>query len=217
MNANSLAIIDNDSWTVSAMVDYLSRYLSDADIMWTACSGQESLPKFRETGKPRVLLIDISLGDMSGIDVIRRIRQYDGTTAAIAMTAFPPERYAAAVRHAGGQALVGKRPAAKIVDTVIQVRQGQVGEAVAGVSFLTVPQAYIHVSAEKPTGIDALSPTERSIVELCAKGLTSLEIAAYLGKAPATINTHLQRALDKAGARNRVHLVAMWLQSKNMM
>lgn len=214
MTERTLAIVDNDSWVLSAMTTFFSKHLDGMPIIWTASGGQAALEHMRTGPRPDVLLVDMSMDDMPGIEVIRRIRRYDAATAIVAMTAFPPERYAAAAAQAGAQALVGKRYPQHVADTVELAAAGVTGEDVDGVTFLPVGDAYRIVSAERRIGIDALSPAELQIVELCSQGLTSVEIARHLGKAQATVNTHLQRALEKSGARNRTHLVAMWMQAQ---
>ncbi|OZG68199.1 response regulator transcription factor [Bifidobacterium eulemuris] len=215
MRANTLAIVDNDVWVLSGLMSFFSARFPQLDIIWTATDADSALQKLHDGQRPNVLLTDISMGNVSGIELIHRIRQQNSHLGVVAITAFPMEQYAHAVAQAGGQALVSKQYPQKIAEAVLSVGQGGVGEPVGEIVFPTAQQAFDIASASQPTGIETLSPMESRIVELCAQGMTSVEIAHTLGKAVATVNTHLQRALEKTEARNRTHLVVLWLERQH--
>ena len=216
MKTKTVAIVDNDSWTISALRMFLNTKLPSAEIIWSALLGQEALEKIGEEPRPHVLLVDMSLSDMRGADVIRRIRRYDQTVILLAITAFPLEQYAMQASVAGAQALISKRYPKQIADSIDAADASWSGPDVDGVPFQTAKQAFYRVSAEKLSGIESLTTTEQRVVELCAQGFTSVEIAHAMGNAVATVNTHLRRALDKTGARNRTQLVAMWVRHQSM-
>lgn len=208
----TLAIVDNDNWTTDGLVMFMNSQMPELDIIWTSRTGEEAL-RHIDADDPDVMLVDMSLGEMSGTDLITRIRQHNRTIGIVAMTAFPLERYADPAAKAGAQALVSKRFPKHMLEVIKTVGHGGVGEPVGAIHFLPVTQAFAMVS--KPLrGAKSLSATEREIVDLCSQGLTSGEIAQQMRKAIPTVNTHLQRAMEKTGARNRTQLVAMYLQSR---
>ena len=216
MKTKTVAIVDNDSWTISALRMFLNTKLPSVEIIWSALTGQEALYQIGEEPRPHVLLVDMSLSDMRGADVIRRIRRYDQTVILLAITAFPLEQYAIQASVAGAQALISKRYPKQIADSIDAADALWSGPDVDGVPFHTAKQAFYRVSAKKLSGVESLTTTEQRVVELCAQGFTSVEIAHTMGNAVATVNTHLRRALDKTGARNRTQLVAMWVRHQSM-
>jgi two-component system response regulator DesR len=141
--------------------------------------------------EPHVALVDLFLGDESGMDVTARIQR-----------AWPPTRVlllsgagrvsAAAARSAGAHGFITKdRSAAEIADAVRRVARGQ------NVFDSAAPQA----------PAQSLSPREREVLELVASGLTNAEIAAQLHLSPNTVKEHASTLYRKLGARNRAEAV----------
>lgn len=157
-----------------------------------ARSGDEAEAHARRY-EPHVALVDLFLGDESGLDVAGRLQR-----------AWPPVRIlllsgagrvsAAAARSAGAQGFIAKdRPAAEIVDAVRRVAAGETA---------------FEGAAATPSA-KALSPREQEVLELVAAGLTNGEIAARLHLSPNTVKEHASALYRKLGARNRAEAVQL--------
>jgi two-component system response regulator DesR len=141
--------------------------------------------------EPHVALVDLFLGDESGMDVTARI-----------LRAWPPARVlllsgagrvsAAAARAAGAQGFITKDLSA--ADIALAVRRVASGQAVFD-------------GSTPPPPAQALSPREREVLELVAAGLTNAEIAKRLHLSPNTIKEHASTLYRKLGARNRAEAV----------
>lgn len=127
------------------------------------------------------------------------------------MTSFPLDEYAADAATAGAQAIVSKNDLQGLQDTIRLAATGGTG-SFEGLRFPTAAQAFARILREPKTGIARLSGREIEIIELCRQGNTSTLIAERTGLTVASVNTYLQRACEKLGARNRVQLVSMWLE-----
>jgi DNA-binding NarL/FixJ family response regulator len=212
-----VGMIDNDSLTLRALVG-LIRVLDPAILpAWLAFSGAEGLAQ-AEDHPADVYLIDMSLGQPDGDEVIERIRARDGTTPILAMTSFPADVYQDQAALAGAQGLALKKEPTLIPHLIRQVAGGWVEP---DEKFLDPAAARRRVSdkilltGETPgsRGAASLSDREREALSLSAQGLTSAEIATKMGTSVATINTYFHRAMNRMGARNRMQLLALWLRA----
>ncbi|OZG68319.1 two-component response regulator [Bifidobacterium eulemuris] len=206
-----LGIIDNDPMALAALSSYIRKRVPVSSL-WTASDSNGGL-ELHLRQNADVLLVDMSMPDMDGPSLIRNIRQRDGKTVIIAMTSFPVSEYAQDAADAGAQAIASKRYPTHIIEVL---RSAARGEAVIShdttVPFDTAQAAHRRILAARPTGFEQLTHLERDILEYCRQGFTSSQIGRMIDMNAATVNTHLKRACCKVGARNRVHLVALWLQ-----
>ena len=210
----SLGIVDNDQFALRALVVFLTKALSSSfSVSWLAEDPETSISKF--TRKPTdVLLVDMSLGAVDGTQVIRAIRERDKRVRMIAITSFPLHEYAQDAAKAGAQGIAGKNDLMAMVALIRTVATGGTGLDVADAHFETPEMAFSRISGGVDAPESGLTVRESAIIELCSKGCTTSDIANDFGISEATVNTHIQRACKKLGARNRVHLVALWMQLK---
>ncbi|MBT1173399.1 response regulator transcription factor [Bifidobacterium sp. MA2] len=231
----ALAIVDNDVLALSALADYLRTVLPNVDVLWSVESAAAALRRLRSGRSdaiPDVMLIDMSMPGMDGPALIRTIRERDGRMTLLAMTSFPLDMYARAAAEAGAQGIVAKRDPRGIAAAIRRIRaaRGIGPRASAGadtgrspttsstvsVTFGSPKAAFERLAASGPQGLERLTDIENTIIGMCRRGMTSTEIGAELGMAAPTVDTHLKRACAKAGARNRVQLVAMWVEANGM-
>lgn len=209
--AATLAIVDNDSFALRAMSDFLSKALpASFSTRWLTDDAQRAITKCAEN-PPAVLLVDMSLGSLDGIGVIREIRERDEHIGLIAVTSFPLWEYAMDAAKAGAQGIVGKSDLSGMVTLIRRVASGRAGEDYREAHFETAKASFARI-CHNGSQAAVLSPREAGVIELCSRGETTAAIAETLGVSEATVNTHLQRACEKLGAKNRVHLVTLWLQ-----
>ncbi|WP_043166382.1 response regulator [Bifidobacterium callitrichos] len=205
----SIAIVDNDTRSLESLRQLLSDRLPSARIAWMTTSGKEALTMIGEH-TPSLLLLDMSLEDIQGPSICRRIRRESSAFPVLAMTSFSLKLYAAKAKTAGAQGLVSKNVDEDLVQTVISVlRDGSMH------GFESQQIAHIRIANEQ-TSIPQLTLREEEIINLCAdEGLLDAEIADKLDISEATVRKHMQHVLQKLGARTSRQAVAIWLSPRS--
>lgn len=191
-------------------------------IVGTALSGETGLEEVRRL-KPDVLLLDLGLPRMSGIDVTRAVKAEFPQIEILIFTIFDEEdKVLEAVKAGASGYLLKGTPADKMVEAIKEVHAGgtviqpnlarrllkhfRVGEAPAG-----PPGPSAQPQQEEPEG-KKLSARETEILQLIAKGVSNSEAATMLTLSKATIRTHLEHIYRKLEVTNRVEAVTEGLR-----
>jgi two-component system response regulator NreC len=181
---------------------------SDIELVGEAGRGEEAVA-LAEQLRPEVVIMDLSLPDISGIEAIKRIKAALPNTRIIALTMHEEEPYVMEVLRAGAEAYIVKRSAA--ADLVNAMRQVMAGQAVLD-PVVTKAVVTGYVSRPTPPTPDketdsVLTPREREILILVAEGFTNAEIAKKLYISEKTVQTHRSNILDKLNIHDRTELV----------
>ncbi|MBS2027979.1 MAG: response regulator transcription factor [Deltaproteobacteria bacterium] len=186
----------------------------DLEIVGTALSGEAALEEVEKL-KPDVLLCDLGLPRMSGIDVTRAVKAKHPGIEILIFTIFDEEEKVLDAVRAGASGYLLKGAAAdKIVDAIKEVRGGgtviQPNLARRLLKHFKVEPADAAAPAapqpiEGPTR--KLSDREQEILQLIAKGVSNAEAAQMLNVSRATIRTHLEHIYQKLEVTNRVEAV----------
>jgi DNA-binding NarL/FixJ family response regulator len=152
---------------------------------------------------PDVVVMDLRLGDGSGIDACRDIVAERPETRVLILTAFPDEIAAAAALRAGAAGFLLKRTTG---DGLIQAVKGASSERIVDADVLR------RIVSGTNHGSVALAPPERELAGLVAGGLTNADIAAHLGLPSATVKSQVSRLLARLGATNRSELAARLIE-----
>ncbi|MDD5646741.1 MAG: response regulator transcription factor [Candidatus Bipolaricaulis sp.] len=151
-----------------------------------ACGDGAGALQLAAAGRPDVVLLDIALPDVDGLDLIAAIRRTSPTTRILMLSMHSEPEYAAAALARGACGLVAKSATAEaLVEAIRRVAAGE-----------TIP-------AEK-----GLSPREHEILTLVAAGRSNDEIADQLGLQRRTVEAHCQRLMEKLDVHTRAALVA---------
>lgn len=181
---------------------------SDIELIGEAGTGEEVCRLTAEL-QPDVVIMDISLPDISGIEATRQIKESTPATHVIALTMHEEEPYVMELFRAGADGYIVKRSAAAdLMGAIRAVMQGQAildpavtRAVVAGYTARPNPSP-----AEPPTDCP-LTPRELEILILVAEGNTNAEIAKRLFISEKTVQTHRSNILDKLNIHDRTELV----------
>jgi DNA-binding NarL/FixJ family response regulator len=193
--------------------------IKEIAIVGTALSGEAALEEAARL-KPDVLLLDLGLPRMSGIDVTRQIKATQPGIEILIFTIFDEEdKVLDAVRAGASGYLLKGTPADKIVEAIKEVHAGgtviQPNLARRLLKHFRVPEAGAAPEPAATTGsppaaepeVRPLSEREKEILQLIAKGVSNSEAARLLNVSKATIRTHLEHIYQKLEVTNRVEAV----------
>jgi two-component system response regulator NreC len=178
----------------------------DIAIVGEAGSGEAAIAAVNAL-KPDVVVMDIAMPGMSGIEATRRIKAISPETAVLALTMHEEEPYFFQMLEAGASGYVPKRAAADdLVSAIRVVAQGQVFLYPSLARLLV--QDYLHrETADQAEKADLLTPREREVLTLIAEGLTNREIAEALVISVKTVDRHRENIMHKLNLHSRVELV----------
>ena len=195
----------------------MSMVLGQADgmrVVGEAAGGESAIERVRAL-KPDVVLMDVRMPGMDGIEATRVIARDHPASSVIILTTFDLDEYALGGLNAGASGfLIKDTPAAELVQAVRTVADG---DAIVS-PRITRRLLEIHRSAMAPTDADSnahasLTDRERDVLLGIARGLSNTEIAAELFLSESTVKTYVGRVLAKLGVRDRVHAVIHAYQS----
>ena len=170
----------------------------DMQLVGEAANGREALEQYRAL-EPDIVLLDVQMPEMNGIEAIRAIRAEFPTARVIVLTTFAGDVLAQTALEAGAQGYILKGSLRKeLLDTVRAVYRGQkrVNPAVA-----TKMATYV--------GADALSEREIDVLKLIALGNSNKRIGSHLAITEETVKAHVKSILSKLGANDRTHAVTL--------
>jgi DNA-binding NarL/FixJ family response regulator len=183
----------------------------DFSIVGEASDGLETV-RLAERIKPEVLLLDLMMPGLSGLEVLRIIRERAPDTRVVVLSMHSNKAFVAEALKLGAMGYVLK---GCTEDNVIRA----VRDAAVGKRFLCPPitaiaiDAYIEQAKAGPFDPhDTLTAREREVLQLAAEGKTSSEIAARLHISHRTVENHRSHLMQKLGLRNQTELVRYALQ-----
>ena len=163
----------------------------DLEVVAQASSGSDAL-KAALTLKPDVVVTDIEMPGLSGLELAMELRQRGSTARVIILTTFARPGYLRRALDAGANGyLLKDAPSSRLADAIRRVHGG--GRAVD-------PE----LAAEAWSESDPLTDRERQVLRLAAEGQAGAEIAEQLELSEGTVRNYLSDAISKLGAKNRV-------------
>ncbi|MEU9092931.1 response regulator transcription factor [Streptomyces sp. NPDC048428] len=180
---------------------------ADIDVVGEAGTGDEAVRLTAELA-PDVVMMDIRMPGMNGIEATERIAAGPGTAHVVVLTTFDDDDYVYGALRAGAAGFLVKDMA--LDDILAAVRVVAAGDALIAPS---VTRRLIKEFAGRPSSsplrrpLTAITDREREVLVLVGSGLSNAEIAERLFISVATAKTYLTRLLAKLDARDRVQLV----------
>ncbi|AGZ41033.1 response regulator [Actinoplanes friuliensis] len=182
----------------------------DISVAGEAADGEQAVSQSRAL-RPDVILMDIRMPKMNGIDATRKLTGPDSTTRVVILTTFDFDDYVYEALEAGASGFLLKDADADELATAVRV--------VAQGDSLLAPRVTRRLIEEfvsnKPTGLrsttvfNALTDREREVFQLIASGRSNAEIGQELFIAEQTAKSHVSRIMTKLSLRDRVHAVML--------
>ncbi len=180
---------------------------ADVEIVGEAGSGSEAVSA-AGSARPDVVLMDIGLPDMTGIEAARVIKSQFPKIAIVALTIHEDEEYFFKMLEAGASGYVPKRAAPEELLTAI--RAAALGEVYLYPSLAKLlVKDYLsqeHAAEHKPT-LDGLTAREQEVLSLLAEGAANDRIAGSLVISPETVERHRENIMHKLNLHSRSELV----------
>ena len=183
----------------------------ETDVVGEAAHGAEAVRKAAEL-RPDVVLMDVRMPGMDGIEATRRIVESGGRSRVLVLTTFDLDEYVHAALRAGASGFLLKD--ARPEELLAGIRAVAVGDAVIAPALtrriLDEYAQHVRHPNSDPAGdprLKSLTEREREILVAMGKGWTNGEIAAHFVLSESTVKTHVGRVLAKIGARDRIQAV----------
>lgn len=188
----------------------------DISVVGDAPDGKVAVAEVKRL-RPDVVLMDVRMPEMNGLDAARQIlsANLDPAVRVLMLTTFDIDDYVYEALSIGASGFMLKdAPAEELVRAVRVVADGQALLAPTVtrrlIADVTKRRANTRV---KPIALNSLTPREREVLELIAKGLSNTEIASALFVAEQTVKTHVGKVLAKLDLRDRAQAVVLAYES----
>jgi DNA-binding NarL/FixJ family response regulator len=202
--------IADDQELVRAGFRALVDSADDLEVVGEAANGAESLELVARE-RPDVVLMDIRMPQMDGVQATARIRAQDDMEGVriLILTTFDLDEYVHEALRAGASGFLLKDTSPKDLLQAIRVVAGGDALLAPGVTRRLIAEFSARPRPDRtpPAALDALTEREREVLKLVARGMSNHEIADHLVVSPATVKTHVSRILAKLNARDRAQLV----------
>jgi len=204
-------LLADDQRVVREGLGTLLGLLEGIELVGTAADGEEAIA-LAGRHAPDVVLMDLRMPRVDGIEAIRRLAERGDRPRTIALTTYADDASVLAALRAGARGYLTKDAGAEEIRAAVQaVHRGEAALDPAVqhhvVAALSGPAAAPVVAAEDGELPDGLTPREAEVLALIAGGLTNAEIADRLVVSAATVKSHVNHIFAKAGVRDRAQAV----------
>jgi DNA-binding NarL/FixJ family response regulator len=201
-------LVADDQSMVRAGFRMLLAHQEDIDVVAEASNGLEAVEK-ADRFRPDVILMDIRMPELDGLEATRRILAADNGARILVLTTFDLDEYVYEALRAGASGFVLKdEPPEQLLAAIEVVARG---DALLSPSvtkrvierFTRIPRT------AAPAGLDELTERELDVLRLVAQGLSNAEIGQELYVSETTVKTHVTHILRKLDLRDRVQAVVL--------
>ncbi len=215
-----VVLVDDDTFVTTSLATILNSE-EDVEVVGVGNDGAEALALF-EQYQPDILLMDIQMVEVSGLDAAREILVAHPNARIIFLTTFADDEYIVSALRMGARGYLIKQEVGSIAPALRSVMAGQnvLGSEVLGrmeglVSGSSKQSGHSEPREghERSRRLSDLSTREYEIVELIAQGMDNREIAGTLYISEGTVRNHISAILTKLGVKNRTQLAVLYYQS----
>jgi DNA-binding NarL/FixJ family response regulator len=175
-------------------------------------TGESALAKL-PADKPDVILMDINLPGLNGIECVRQLKEKDPALLVVMLTVYEESEQVFQALQAGATGYLLKRtPPKQLLDAVKEVLEG--GAPITSQIARKVVEAFHSHRSAKPAGeVVELSQREQEVLDLLAKGFLIKEIGDKLGIGFGTVRTYVRRIYEKLHVQSRSQAIAKYLHA----
>ena len=205
-------LVADDQSMVRAGFRMLLSGEDDMEVVAEASNGLEAVSQAARF-EPTVVLMDIRMPELDGLEATRRILAADGDARVLILTTFDLDEYVYEALRAGASGFVLKDdPPEQLLAAIRTIAAGDALLSPA-VTKRVIRQFVRTPRPSPPKELDELTEREREIFGLIAAGLSNAEIAERLYISETTVKTHITHILQKLGLRDRVQAVVLAYQT----
>lgn len=197
-------IIDDDPIVVSSLATIVQA--ENMEVLGKGYDGSEALELYKKH-KPNVILLDIRMKEISGIQGARGILNYDPEAAILLITTFHDQEYIEATLEMGCKGYILKDNIPGLIPAIAAVSVDNIVFDSKIVQNLTKPPRKVQINAD-------LSQREEEVLEKLAQGLNKREIAEELYLSEGTVRNYVSNLLDKLDLRDRTQLAIYYYKGK---
>jgi DNA-binding NarL/FixJ family response regulator len=204
-------LIVDDEELVRTGLEMILGAEKDIVVAGHAINGADAIRRTKDLG-PDVVLMDIRMPGMDGLEATRQILQGDSEVKVVILTTFDLDEHVYEALRAGASGFLLKDvPASQLVHAV---RVAAAGEALLAPSITKrLIASFAPQASPAAYSLPDLTPRETEVLTLLAEGLSNVEIADRLFVSDATVKTHVAHILTKLGVRDRVQAVVIAYRS----
>lgn len=203
-SSNPIRVLIADDHEITRIgVRRLLSIAPDIEVIAEATSGQQTIELSR-TLKPTVILVDVVMPGISGIEAVQRIKGESPDTYVVMLSSSEDKQSIERAMYAGADGYLSKEVGSQ--ELIAAIRTVILGDRVFSRSILSLLEGKSEPIVDDQPPV-SLTRREEEIVVLVAKGLTSQQIAQRLFISPRTVETHRARIMDKLGVNNSAGLV----------
>jgi NarL family two-component system response regulator LiaR len=215
-----IAIADDHPLLREAMRNVLEQH-EDMEVLGEASDGEEAV-KLSSELKPDIIVMDIVMPKLSGIEATKQIRKVSPSTAVLVLTAYDDDRYVMGLLEAGAAGYLLKSARGEVL--VKAIRAVYAGESVLHPTIIAKILKYtLQIEAEggEQKTEEQLSDRELEILKLTARGMSNKDIANRLFLSVRTVKAHLSNIFNKMAVASRTEAIVKgvregWLTLEDM-
>lgn len=211
----NVAIADDQRLFRKGMIALVNSF-ENVKIIFEAENGKQLVDLLdSETEKPNIILLDLSMPEMNGLEALKIIKESHPTIGVIILTIHEAEHHILATIQAGANGYLAKNAEPEEVEKAIR-------EVAKNDFYFTIPMLEVMRKglSKKPQAFslneneDLLTPREKEVLQLICKQFSSIEIGEKLFLSSRTVEGHRNNLLTKTGSRNTAGLVLYALKHK---
>ncbi len=204
-----IVIVDDDK-LVSLSLKTILEATGEIQVLELGQNGQEAIALYQKH-KPEVLLMDIRMEVMSGLEAAEQILRQDPSANILFLTTFLDDEYIVRALRLGAKGYILKQNFESLLPALKAVANGQ---SVFGNEIITRLPDFLSQTRVFDYSTQGITEKELRIIELVAEGLSNREIASQLFLSEGTVRNYLSSILEKLDLRDRTQLAVFYYQNR---
>ena len=204
-----IVIVDDDYLVTEALKTILEAN-EDVQVSATGADGREAIKLFEEY-RPDVLLMDIRMKNMNGLEALTEILKADPKANVLLLTTFLDDEYIVKALRLGAKGYLLKQDYASILPALRAICSGQ---TVFGKQIMSKIPDLIRKEKEFDYNFYEINDREREVIRLIAEGYSNKEIASELYLSEGTVRNYLSTILDKLQLRDRTQVAVFYYKHR---